>query len=470
MKPRLLVCALGLVLLFGGIRAPRATTAAPFSQSIVVNAVDNDPDNKLWNCETNRVAFGNTETDRSRCFSFRYQVPPGGIKSAVVLIALSTLGADQDTDATIVAVGKPHTPCAWGQGKMPGCVGLHGGFQGVHKSLNINLLDIACDKSAQATPEAQRLVTEQLQTGVLHMLLQDDTAVYSAQLVLNSGAPSFQCGASTSNAPLATPAPATRTTPPALDNFNPQQFLPELNRWLTGTATPPAPNQGGAMIATIIGAGLLTLLAASNYLFSLSFFTRQPTTAPRPASLAKTGEPTTTPRPGSLADAVEPTTAPRPGSLADADEPTTKPRPGSLAEDAARTRALPEPNPLSGARASASVAAQPPSGGDDLINALGEQVVEAIPDSRDTIADGLVEQIGEVEKRRRIEAEKKRLRQIVAEKTQAHQATAAALKQVIDRGGDFVAAQHVWQQAGAELEIAKHNLAQLLKEFPDQPA
>jgi hypothetical protein len=194
--------ALMLTILLNGSPAPRVAAAAPPAQGrVVVNAVDNDPDNRLWNCETNRVPFGNNETDRSRCFSFRYSVPREGIKSAIVYIALSTLGADQDTDATIVAVGKPYAPCAWGQGKMPGCVGLHGGFIGTHKSLNLNLLDIACDKSVQNTPEAQKLVLDQLQTGTLHMLLQDDTAVNSAQLVLNDTSATVPCGAS------ATPVP-----------------------------------------------------------------------------------------------------------------------------------------------------------------------------------------------------------------------------------------------------------------------
>lgn len=52
----------------------RTTHAAPPEQGpIVVNAVDNDPENKLWNCDigTSRTTFGNEETDRSRCFTFR---------------------------------------------------------------------------------------------------------------------------------------------------------------------------------------------------------------------------------------------------------------------------------------------------------------------------------------------------------------------------------------------------------------
>lgn len=198
---------------------------------IVVNAVDNDPDNRLWNCETNRVPFDNQETDRSRCFTFRYTVPPEGITSATVHIALDTLGSLQDTDATIVAVGKPVENCAWAIGNMAGCVVLHGGFKGGEKSLNLNLLNITCDTTIPNTAEAQQLVREQLESGVLHMLLQDDTAVYSAQLVLNGGAPSFTCGTSEETvaqvvATQASSAPTASAPKSALDQiFNPPQFL-----------------------------------------------------------------------------------------------------------------------------------------------------------------------------------------------------------------------------------------------------
>lgn len=173
-------------------------TAPPIAAQggIVIDAVDNNPDNKLWNCETNRVPFGNEQVDRSRCFSFRYQVPPEGIKSATLHVSISTLGANQETDSTVVAVGESFSDCAWATGGMAGCIGLHGGFEGPHRSLNLNLLDIACDPSAQGSPEKQQALIEQLQTGVLHFLLQDDTAVYGAKLVLNGGPPTVACGTS----------------------------------------------------------------------------------------------------------------------------------------------------------------------------------------------------------------------------------------------------------------------------------
>jgi hypothetical protein len=459
-----------LAILPNGSLAPRVIHAAPPAQGpIIVNAVDNDPNNKLWNCETNRVPFANEEVDRSRCFSFHYQVPPGGIKSATVHISLSTLGADQDTDATIVAVGKPYAPCAWGQGKMPGCVGLHGGFQGTHKSLNLNLLDIACDQSIQGSPEAQRLVLEQLQTGTLHMLLQDDTAVFSAQLVLNGGTPSFQCGASTSTAPIPTRLPAGGITPPASGNMTLQQFLPDLNKWLTGTSAPQSPDQTGAFVATTIGAVLLSLLALSNYLLSNPSFVQR-------LFRAKASEPTAEARPAASttqaagrggAGASRPLNQPL-------SRPTTFPEPSSSGRASASAGA---PSPASGqpsyqSVASGSAGASPrlPTEPGELLSALGEQSIESLPDAKDAVADELVDQVGEAEKRRRLEEERKRLEKRVAEKTRAYQDAGTALKQTIDTGGDFGAAQRAWQQAGAELQTAQNDLAQLLKEFPDKQA
>jgi len=45
-----------------------------------VAAVDDDPDNGLWDCASNpghRVGFGDTAVDMARCFTFRYDVRPG---------------------------------------------------------------------------------------------------------------------------------------------------------------------------------------------------------------------------------------------------------------------------------------------------------------------------------------------------------------------------------------------------------
>jgi hypothetical protein len=212
----LLILLLVLLLISGANNAPSAAAQqpAPLAQGgIVVNAVDNDPENKLTYCDTWRVPFGNKDVDRQRCFTFRYSVPPGGITSAILYVSLDTLGANQENDTLNLAVGKPYAPDTWGQGKMPGCVVLHGGgFVGMNKSLVLNLLDIACDKSVKTTPEAQALVREQLQTGTLHMDLQDDTTVYSAQLVLNGPVPSnLQCGASNNPVPPTGPGSSTGT-------------------------------------------------------------------------------------------------------------------------------------------------------------------------------------------------------------------------------------------------------------------
>lgn len=242
---------------------PRAAFSAPPAQNpIVVNAVDNDPENRLWNCETNRIPFGNEETDRSRCFTFRYQVPPGGITSAVVNIRLNTLGSLQDTDATVMAVGAPYAPCEWAYGGMPGCVVLHGGFEGKHRALTLNLLDIACDASIQGSPEAQQLVRDQLQTGVIHMLLQDDTAVYSAQLVLNGGASNVTCGASEQPAQNAPPPTSDAGSALAGDDFNrPDSNACNLGRVASGARSlyylPIFPS-GGTDPTNPIGANLVS--------------------------------------------------------------------------------------------------------------------------------------------------------------------------------------------------------------------
>ncbi len=202
----------------------------PQGPQVVVNAVDNDPENKLWNCETNRVPFGNEETDRSRCFTFRYQVPSGGIGSAILNVSLNTLGSLQETDATAIAVGRPYQPCEWGYGGMAGCVVVHGGFEGKHKSLTVNLLDIACDASVQGSPEAQQLVREQLQTGVVHMILEDDTAVYGAQLILNGAPPSVTCGASEQ--------PMTTLPPSNTSNGTQNGTTPNTGTTTTGSNVP----------------------------------------------------------------------------------------------------------------------------------------------------------------------------------------------------------------------------------------
>ena len=89
-------------------------------------AVDNDQQNKLWECETRRTTFDKSDQDKLRCFSFRFAVPAGGIRTASVRVALGALGGLSDTDSLTMAVGSAFPACAPLVGKMTGCVVLHG--------------------------------------------------------------------------------------------------------------------------------------------------------------------------------------------------------------------------------------------------------------------------------------------------------------------------------------------------------
>jgi hypothetical protein len=99
------------LVLNGGLGRPlcdannRTQGAGVFGDRMVINAVDNDPQNRLWNCSSNRVPFGRDGYDLSRCFTFNYRVPPGGIRSATMHIALKVL--EGSSDALIMALGRP---------------------------------------------------------------------------------------------------------------------------------------------------------------------------------------------------------------------------------------------------------------------------------------------------------------------------------------------------------------------------
>lgn len=149
---------------------------------IVVNAIDGDPENQLNWCD-NRVPFGDERSDKGRCFTFRYQVPSGGVTSAFLRMAIKPQG-DADTDNIIAAVGQPQKECGE-NARMPGCVYLRGGLAGAPDFLDIDLIGNGCDSKIQVAKEARQPLTAQLQTGVLHVRLQDDTILYNAQLVLN---------------------------------------------------------------------------------------------------------------------------------------------------------------------------------------------------------------------------------------------------------------------------------------------
>ncbi len=367
-----------LAILLNAALAPHVVTAVPPAQGpLVVTAVDNDPGNLLWNCDTNRVPFGNMEVDHSRCFSFHYSVPREGIKSATVQIALSTLGADQDTDATIVAVGKPYAPCAWGQGRMAGCVGVHGGFTGAHQSLNLDLMNIACDPSAQGTPEGQRLVLDQLQTGTLHMLLQDDTAVQSAALVLNGGPANFTCGAS--SAPISTAA-ANVSPSSGSSNTDGDGIGAAVNTLLTGAPSPRSPNRGAVAAAAALGVVALGAFVVVNSLLS------------RAAS-------------GGMASATTPAGAPGRVRITDSSARTAPSKPAALPEkqpprsadtaQGAVRAALAEPGNLPEQEAGAT-------------QRFTESVAEARPgQAMETVAGSQTEPSSELEDKLREEAESK---------------------------------------------------------------
>lgn len=143
---------------------------------ITVPAIDNDSANMLWNCETNDVPFGDENYDKSRCFTFRYIVPSGGIQSAVLHLAINPL--DPSTDALVFAVPTMHSNCTW-TNDIP-CVGW-----GEPIPSGVTSLDRDLTRFNPADAQAQ--ILGELNKGVLHVLLQDDTTVYCAQLLLNGG-------------------------------------------------------------------------------------------------------------------------------------------------------------------------------------------------------------------------------------------------------------------------------------------
>ncbi len=105
--------------------AQGAATDAP------VAGVDDDPENLLAGCAGNRTGFGDPTEDRSRCVTFRYEVPEGGVESAVVYLSIEApTGSLQDTDSVGIAVGAPFPEQCDLAGDMPGCVRVHGGFAG----------------------------------------------------------------------------------------------------------------------------------------------------------------------------------------------------------------------------------------------------------------------------------------------------------------------------------------------------
>lgn len=495
MNRKIIIC-IALVLLTS--MPSRALAQGP----IVIDAVDDDSENRLWNCETNRVPFDNQETDRSRCFTFRYPIPPEGITSATAHIALDTLGSLQDTDATIVAVDKPVENCAWGQGNMQGCVVLHGGFKGGEKSLNLNLLNITCDPSIPNTEASQELVRQALESGVLHMELQDDTAVYGAQLVLNGGAPGFICGTSSEQVTTFVPTPGSVTLPtvvtaltvPTLVSSNPASvvaaannggttpnnpvsflnqgaFLASANEFLTGTPNPSPPNLPGAAAATVASAVALTILAVSNYLLSNGRYVQ--------SALQKAMRLESSTSSALMAGDESAGTRSREHSRGAQREVTLA---SETSRDSASARAGGAPMTSSGASGAANQSARIQGDADakaaaprlDATGGVGlggqgsaganevgavaldkavEEGIGSLPDLSDLIKDKLIEKAEKREQREILQVEKKRLEEIITTQEQRLEETREALKRVIDAGGDFDAAERAWRQA-------EHNLAQ----------
>jgi hypothetical protein len=166
-------------------------------------AVDNDATNQLWDCASRRVPFGDVGEDVLRCLTFRFDAP-ANVRSAVLYLDIDApTNSLQDTDSLIVAVDQPFDDCSWAQGGMNGCVAVHGGFVGGERSLVVDLLHITCDPSA-ATVDDQRqsAVSAAVASGVVQVMLQDDTAVLGGWLDIN-GASAPSCGGSVEAVPAA---------------------------------------------------------------------------------------------------------------------------------------------------------------------------------------------------------------------------------------------------------------------------
>ena len=177
--------------------------SASTAHADVHTPVDNDPQNQLWECATRRVPMGDTREDVLRCLTFRFPAP-SDVKSAVLYLDIAApTNSLQDTDSLVVAVRQPFDDCAWAQGAMPGCVIVHGGFRGGERSLVVDLLNIACDTAAPPVDQPRLdAVRAEIESGVVHVMLQDDTAVNGGWLDIN-GASAPACGTSVDAVPTA---------------------------------------------------------------------------------------------------------------------------------------------------------------------------------------------------------------------------------------------------------------------------
>jgi hypothetical protein len=174
---------------------------ATIAHADVQIAVDDDPSNELWDCANRHVPFGDAREDVLRCLTFRFDAPKR-VRSAVLYLDISApTNSLQDTDSLVVAVDQPFDDCAWGQGAMTGCVVVHGGFQGGERSLVVDLLNVACDPAAPPIDQLrQDAVRRAVESGVLQIMLQDDTAVLGGWLDIN-GDHAPVCGTSSDPVP-----------------------------------------------------------------------------------------------------------------------------------------------------------------------------------------------------------------------------------------------------------------------------
>lgn len=175
----------------------------------VHGVVDDDAGNSLWDCASRRVPIGDEGEDVLRCLTFRFAAPEQILSAVLYLEIAAPTDSLQDTDSLVVAVGEPFEDCAWAQGGMSGCVVVHGGFIGGERSLVVDLLNIACDPAAPVVDAArQAAVVAAVASGVVYMMLQDDTAVRGGWLDVN-GASAPRCGTSVDEVPTAIVAEAT---------------------------------------------------------------------------------------------------------------------------------------------------------------------------------------------------------------------------------------------------------------------
>lgn len=172
----------------GGGNPPPSGGNTAQGGGLTVPGVDNDSANTLWNCETSRARFGDEGYDKSRCFTFRYTVPSGGIQSAMLHLAVNPL--EPSTDALVFAIATMHPNCAW-TADIP-CVAW-----GEPIPPNVTALDRDLINFNPADAKAQ--ILNELNKGVLHVMLQDDTTVYCAQLIINGGDGTPLCTKENSN-------------------------------------------------------------------------------------------------------------------------------------------------------------------------------------------------------------------------------------------------------------------------------